>query len=195
LRGAAKASLLDSYATERGLADHHALEVSDDVHGMVMQLVALCRDGGFPSLPPQDPAKHMAGVRRRLMLDVSYAGSTLVGQAGAVVDGPEPGRRFPARHRLRGTGHHLIVFGETCLDALLARWGQLVSIVDGAGAQFDATVADLPGGGVILVRPDGFIGFRAAPADETAMAALDSHLASYLVSDAGAIDDFAIAAA
>jgi hypothetical protein len=133
-------------ATERGLADHHALEVSDDVRGMVMQLVALCRDGGFASLPPQDPAKHMAGVRRRLMLAVSYAGSTLVGQAGAVVDGPEPGLRFPARHRLRGTGHHLIVFGETCPDALLARWGQLVSIVDGAGAQFDATEADLPGG-------------------------------------------------
>jgi 2-polyprenyl-6-methoxyphenol hydroxylase-like FAD-dependent oxidoreductase len=33
LRGAAKPSLLDSYATERGLADHHVLEVSDDVHG------------------------------------------------------------------------------------------------------------------------------------------------------------------
>jgi hypothetical protein len=58
-----------------------------------------------------------------------------------------------------------------------------------------ATEAGVPARGVILVRPDGFIGFRAAPADETAMAALDSHLASYLVSDAGAIDDFAIAAA
>ena len=38
LRGAAKPSLLDSYATERGLADHHVLEVSDDVHGLVMEL-------------------------------------------------------------------------------------------------------------------------------------------------------------
>jgi len=31
------------------------------------------------------------------------------------------------------------------------------------------------------VRPDGFIGFRAAPADAATMAALDAHLASYLI--------------
>jgi hypothetical protein len=196
LRGAAKPSLLDSYATERGLADHHALEVSDAVHGLVMQLVAVCRDGGFPSLPPEDPAKHLAGLRRRLMLDVSYAGSKLVGHAGAVPDGPAPGLRFPACHRLHGTGHHLIVFGEApCLEPLRARWGQLVSIVDAAGAGLDAIEAGVPKGGAILVRPDGFIGFRAAPADETTMDALDSHLASYLVADAGATQDLAAAEA
>jgi hypothetical protein len=39
----------------------------------------------------------------------------------------------------------------------------------------------VPNGGAILVRPDGFIGFRAAPADETAMDALDAHLTTYLV--------------
>jgi hypothetical protein len=33
------------------------------------------------------------------------------------------------------------------------------------------------------VRPDGFFGFRAGPADEAAMAALDAHLARYLVPD------------
>ena len=36
-------------------------------------------------------------------------------------------------------------------------------------------------GGAILVRRDGFIGFRAAPADETTMDALDAHLTTYLV--------------
>ena len=41
LRGVAKPSLLDSYATERGFADHHALKVPDDVHGAVMRLVAM----------------------------------------------------------------------------------------------------------------------------------------------------------
>ena len=195
LRGAAKPSLLDSYATERGLADHHALEVSDDVHGLVMRLVAVCRDGGFPNLPPEDPATELAGVRRRLMLDVSYAGSMLVGQAGAMLDGPGPGLRFPACHRLRGTGHHLIVFGEASrLDALRARWGELVSIIDAAGAGFDAIAAGVPQGGAILVRPDGFIGFRAAPADEATMAALDAHLASYLIADAGATPALAAAA-
>ena len=50
MRGAAKPSLLDSYATERGLADHHVLEVSDEVHGLVMGLVAMCEGGGVPRI-------------------------------------------------------------------------------------------------------------------------------------------------
>jgi hypothetical protein len=182
VRGAAKPSLLDSYATERGVADHHVLEVSDEVHSLVMDLVAMCDGGGAPTLPQGDPAQNVAAARRRSMLDVSYAGSALVGQAGAVVEGPSPGDRFPARHRLSGTCHHLIVFGGAPrLDYLRARWNKLVSIVDASSAHFDAAVAGVPNGGAILVRPDGFIGFRAAPADETTMDALDAHLATYLV--------------
>jgi hypothetical protein len=184
VRGAAKPSLLDSYATERGGADQHVLEVSDEVHGLVMELVAMCDGDRMPDLPPGDPAAEVAAARRRSMLDVSYAGSPLVGQAGAAAEGPSPGDRFPARHRLSGTCHHLIVFGKTPrLDDLRTRWGTLVSIVDAARAQLDATEAGVPDGGAVLVRPDGFIGFRAAPADETTMAALDAHLATYLLPD------------
>ena len=51
VRGAAKPSLLDSYATERGGADHHVLEVSDEVHSLVMDLVAMCDGGGAATLP------------------------------------------------------------------------------------------------------------------------------------------------
>ena len=182
LHGAAKPSLVGSYATERGLADRHVLEVSDEVHSLVMGLVAMCHGGGEPSVPQGDPAQQRAGVRKRLMLDVSYAGSPLIGQAGAVVAGPSPGERFPSRHRLSGTGHHLIVFGTAPrLDHLRARWEKLVSIVDATNLHFDATEAGVPNGGAILVRPDGFIGFRAAPANETTMDALDTHLATYLV--------------
>jgi 2-polyprenyl-6-methoxyphenol hydroxylase-like FAD-dependent oxidoreductase len=188
LRGTAKPSLLGSYAIERGLADRHVLEVSDQVHSLVMGLVAMCHGEGEPSVPQgDDPTQKVAGVRRRLMLDVSYAGSPLVGQAGAVIAGPSPGERFPSCHRLRGTGHHLIVFGAAPrLDHLRARWNKLVSIGDAANAHFDATEAGVPDGGAILVRPDGFIGFRAAPVDETTMAALDDHLATYLVPQGGA---------
>jgi 2-polyprenyl-6-methoxyphenol hydroxylase-like FAD-dependent oxidoreductase len=60
----------------------------------------------------------------------------------------EPSLRPTPHHRLRG-----------------ARRSDLVSIVDAADARFDATEAGVPAGGAILVRPDGFIGFRAAPAD------------------------------
>jgi hypothetical protein len=177
VRGAAKPSLLDSYAIERGVADHHVLEVSDEVHSLVMDLVAMCDDGGTPTLPQGDPAQNLGAARRRSMLDISYAGSALVGQAGTVAEGPSPGDRFPACHRLSGTWHHLIVFGKAPrLDYLRARWDKLVSIVDASTAHFDAIEAGVPDGGAILVRPDGFIGFRAAPADETTMGALDAHL-------------------
>jgi 2-polyprenyl-6-methoxyphenol hydroxylase-like FAD-dependent oxidoreductase len=188
VRGAAKPSLLDSYATEREGADRHVLDVSDEIHNLVVELVAMCAGGGVPSLPQGDPAQNLAALRRRSMLDVSYAGSALVGQAGSVVARPSPGDRFPACQHLSGTCHHLIVFGEAPrLDHLRARWDKLVSIVDASSAHFRATEAGVPNGGAILVRPDGFIGFRAAPADETTMAALDAHLTTYLVPDVGAI--------
>jgi hypothetical protein len=87
LHGAAKPSLLDSYPTERGLADHLVLEASAEVHGLVAGLVSMCRAGGAPNVPRGDPAQNLAGLRRRLMLDVSYAGSTLAGA-------PAPGEHF-----------------------------------------------------------------------------------------------------
>src|SRR6185436_11515714 len=65
IRGAARPSLLDSYAIERGIADRHVLEVSDETHSLVMDLVAMCRGGGAPTVPPSDPAKDMAAARRR----------------------------------------------------------------------------------------------------------------------------------
>lgn len=123
VRGAAKPSLLDSYVTERALADHDVLEVSDETHRLVMGLVAMCEGGRLPALQPGDAAQNVAKVRRRLMLDVSYAGSALVGQASVIVEGPSPGERFPASHRLGGTGHHLLVFGGAPrLGYLRMRW-------------------------------------------------------------------------
>jgi 2-polyprenyl-6-methoxyphenol hydroxylase-like FAD-dependent oxidoreductase len=177
LRGAAKPSLLESYAIERGLADRHVLEVSNEVHGLVIQLVAMCAGGGTPSLPPeQDPAAALAGLRKRSMLDVSYFGSPLIdaGSLGA-------GGRFADWRRLKGSSHHLVVFGDAPrLGDFRARWGALAAVVDGRQAKLDPVRAGLPEGGVVLVRPDGFIGFRRDAADEASMKALDAHLATYL---------------
>jgi hypothetical protein len=182
LRGMARPVLLDSYAIERSMADRHALEVSNDIHAGVAELVATCAAGGTPSVPPSTADQIVAATRRRSMLDISYAGSPLVGQAGEDSGSPTPGERFPANLRLRGESHRLLVFGKAPdLKRMRARWDGLVKIVDASADGFDATEAGAPNGGAVLVRPDGFIGFRAAPANETTMAALDAHLERYLV--------------
>ena len=70
-----------------------------------------------------------------------------------------------------------------------------VSIVDASTTQFDATAAGVPNGGAILVRPDGFVGFRVNPGDETTMDALDAHLTTYLIPNVAATSARATAAA
>jgi 2-polyprenyl-6-methoxyphenol hydroxylase-like FAD-dependent oxidoreductase len=186
-RGAAKPSLLDSYAIERGMADRHALDVSNDIHAHIIKLVGMCAVGETPNVPPSTADEIIATSRRRSMLDISYAGSPLIGQAGEGSGSRAPGERFPANLRLRGESHHLLVFGAAPgLDGIRTRWDGLVTIVDGSAGGFDAAEAVAPDGGAVLIRPDGFIGFRAAPANEATIAALDAHLASYLIPADGA---------
>ena len=107
LRGAAMPTLLASYATERSLADHHVLKVSDSVHRRVMDLVAACAGGGVPTVTPPSRAQMRELARSRAMLDVTYAGSELVGEyIGPSVPtphAPAPGALFPDRIRLTGT--------------------------------------------------------------------------------------------
>ncbi|HEX2526617.1 MAG TPA: FAD-dependent monooxygenase [Geminicoccus sp.] len=183
LQGSARPILLDSYAIERSLADHHVLDVSDRTHRHVMDLLAMLAQGQVPEPDAPDAARDLAGQRTRAMLDVSYAGSPLVGDhpPGARSAEPAPGSRFPDRARLAGTRHHLLVFGTADLEPLRRRWSGLVEILDGAASGFDATRAGVSDGGAVLIRPDGMIGFRASPADGLGLAALDAHLASYLV--------------
>jgi 2-polyprenyl-6-methoxyphenol hydroxylase-like FAD-dependent oxidoreductase len=186
-RGAAKPSLLDSYAIERGMADRHALDVSNDIHAHIIKLVGMCAVGETTNVPPSTADEIIATSRRRSMLDISYAGSPLIGKAGEGCGSPAPGERFPASLRLRGDSHHLLVFGAARgLDGIRTRWDGLVTIVDGSAGGFDAAEAGAPDGGAVLIRPDGFIGFRAAPANEATIAALDAHLASYLIPADGA---------
>jgi 2-polyprenyl-6-methoxyphenol hydroxylase-like FAD-dependent oxidoreductase len=180
LRGSAMPSLLDSYAFERGLADRHVLQVSHEIHGMIMQLVETCRAGGPLSLPAQAPAEALLGLRKRSMLDVSYKGSLLTDR-GAGETEPAPGARFPGWCDLDGATHHLVFSGGAPgLDDFRERWDGLVSIVDWTGEGPLSKQAGLAEGGLVLVRPDGFIGFRRAATDEKSMKALDTHLSSYV---------------
>jgi hypothetical protein len=81
--------------------------------------------------------------------------------------------------------HHVLVFGPVADAGSLARlgrrWSELVEVFQDPGV--DPARAGVPTGGVVLIRPDGHIGFRSPSADAGALAALESHLSSYLTPD------------
>ena len=181
LRGRGRPGLLESFAVERLAADRHVLMVSDRLHQLAYRAVESARTGIVPA--PPTPAEVAAMVRSRSMLDVSYAGSPLVGEypAGTWTPmTPAPGDRYPDRAALAGTGHHLLLFGDAedaGIARLRRRWRGLVEISHATG---DPRRAGLATAGAVLVRPDGHIGFRTT-ADSAGLAALDSHLDSYLI--------------
>ena len=100
------------------------------------------------------------------MIDVDYAGSALIAdyeRSGAGIEGPHPGQRYPDWERSSvATSHHVLVFGPvtdaTSLARLGRRWSKLVQISH--DPRVDPVRAGVPAGGVIMVRPDGHIGFR-----------------------------------
>ncbi len=181
LRGRGRPRLLESFAAERLAADRHVLMVSDRLHQLAYRAVESARTGIVPA--PPTPAEVAAMVRSRSMLDVSYAGSSLVGEYPTGTETPmtpAPGDRYPDRAALAGTGHHLLLFGaaeDAGIMRLRRRWRGLVEISHATG---DPRRAGLATGGAVLVRPDGHIGFR-TPANAAGLGALDSHLDSYLI--------------
>lgn len=176
LHGHGRNVLLDSYAIERGMADQHAVATSDLAHAGVMAAQADLAGGRTVTVPPADAERDRQVMRSRSMLDVSYHGSPLVAEGAT-------GERYPDRCRLAGTCHHLVCFGARpdAIDAFARRWDGLVEIVDGTAAGLDPARAGIDGSGVVLVRPDGYIGFRAAPTDNSTVEAAGAHLERYLV--------------
>jgi 2-polyprenyl-6-methoxyphenol hydroxylase-like FAD-dependent oxidoreductase len=178
LRGRGRRCLLDSFASERLAADHHVLEVSDRLHAMAHAAVEGARTGARAA--PPTPGQVAALVRSRTMLDVSYAGSPLVGEYVAPGSEPSrdpvPGDRYPDRAAL-GTSHQLLLFGvggDADVARLRGRWHDLVDVIDAGGTRSRA-------GDAVLVRPDGYVGFCSSTADAAALAAVDAHLDSYLI--------------
>ena len=181
LRGAAKPSLCSTATrSSAGSRTITCWRSRIEIHTFIMQLVAMCADGE----PKIEPAGSRSRPRRTK--EALHARRLLRGQS-AGRGGGGSNRQAGARRAVpcgaspeRGT-HHLVVFGEASgLREFRARWEKIAPIVDGAAAGLDAAEAGVPNGGAVLVRPDGFIGFRAAPADDAAMKDLDAHLATYL---------------
>ena len=181
LRGRARPGLLASFASERLAADRHVLEVSDRLHKLAYRAVEAARTGIAPAPPTPQQAADM--LQSRSMLDTSYAASPIVGEYPARTQTgttPAPGDRYPDRAALTGTGHHLLLFGmpeDARIQWLRRNWRGLVDV---SHATAGAERAGLSGPGLVLVRPDGHIGFR-APAGPDGLNALDAHLNSYLV--------------
>jgi 2-polyprenyl-6-methoxyphenol hydroxylase-like FAD-dependent oxidoreductase len=188
LRGEAPRSLLDDYAVERAIADRHVLDISDAVHTGILGLADAVHQGREPPAANTDPVTAALERNSRVMIDLDYAGSPLVsdhGASGATIAEPHPGQRYPDWSRFGGVAHHALVFGPVpdaaSLGRLGRRWTGLVEFFH--DPDVDPARAGIPTGGIALIRPDGHIGFRSPTNDAEALAALDQHLSSYLISD------------
>jgi 2-polyprenyl-6-methoxyphenol hydroxylase-like FAD-dependent oxidoreductase len=188
LRGHGRHSLLDDYAVERKIADRHVLEVSDDVHRSVVDIADTVRQGREVAAEHVDPVAMALQRNAHAMIDIDYAGSPLVadhGQSGADMVEPHPGQRYPDWTRFGDTSHHVLVFGPVTdgegLAGLGRRWAKCVEISH--NPDVNPARAGIGSGGMVLIRPDGHIGFRIRSADVGAIAALDRHLSSYLIPD------------
>ena len=186
LRGHARQSLLDGYMVERLMADRHVLDVSDQVHTSIVDVADAIREGRELHPAVIGPIAAALQCNARAMIDIDYSGSRLVADYGRTETGinePHPGQRYPDWTRLGGTSHDVLVFGPVedaaSLVQLGRRWSKLVQISHDPGV--DPVRAGIPAGGVIMIRPDGHVGFRSPSAQTGALAALDRHLSSYLI--------------
>ena len=189
LRGHARRSLLDDYTVERQIADRHVLDVSDQVHTLDRRR---CRRRP-PA--PRGPGRGRGSDRRRTvrnsraMIDVDYAGSPLVvDQARQAA--PAPAAHIPGSGTPTGRAFGGNVAPRARLRNRRGRRRRSRGSADAGPSSsqithnpsVDPVRAGLPTGGVVMIRPDGHIGFRlpVRPAP-SAFTALDRHLSSYLI--------------
>jgi hypothetical protein len=96
-----------------------------------------------------------------------------------------PSRLSAQNDRMARNDVLVLVFGPVtdaeAVARLGRRWSKRVEISNDPCV--DPVRAGVPTGGLVLIRPDGHIGFRFPSADAGALAALDRHLSSYLIPD------------
>ena len=177
-------------AIERGVT---VTKLDLDSNGVLAELMHA--EGGIETVHARevpvenvDPVAEALQRNARAMLDVDYAGSPLVNDYAenrSDLAEPHPGQRYPDWAQFGGTSYHLLVFGAaTDAEALAGfgrRWTKCVKISYNPDVRRER--AGLLTDGIVLIRPDGHIGFRFPAADAAALAALDRHLSSYLIPD------------
>lgn len=185
-QGLGRSVLLDAYEMERQCAANQVLASADAARNMYYRLVEMAATGQKITPPPRDDSHPVTAPS---MLDLSWPDSPIVGEltTGAARSLPRPGQRFRDRTKLHGTKHHLLVFEGTNnavpdLEQFRQRWSRQVETLNGneLGAEVAAR-AGLDAGGAVLVRPDGFVGYRTDVWNPAALAALDAHLEKQLV--------------
>ncbi len=176
LRQKAHAGLLHTYVLERRPADERSLAISDAGHHRIMNApdagtaVSPGPERAVATGPPVDPRPMI------LMLDEHYEGSPLVGArvANEATVGTQlvPGSVFPDFSCPATPGHVLYLGpGATAPGEFIDRWREIIDLFDPPPC--------VPPDHLVLVRPDGFIGFVGTPADAAAFAQLDGMLSSW----------------
>ena len=189
LRGHARRSLLDDYAAERRIADRHVLDVSDQVHTSIIDIADAAPAGPRGACRGRGPDHGRAAAQRarhdRRRLRGQPARRRLRGEAGQAPRGRIPGSATPTGRSSVERRTTCWCFGPVTDAASLARlgrrWSTLVQIAHNPSV--DPVRAGVPAGGVVMIRPDGHIGFRFPSTQAGALTALDHHLASYLIPD------------
>lgn len=156
VRGHGNETLLDSYSAERMPVIRSVIETTDlmtKAMGTSNRFAEMVRDAVMPAISHMDAFQH-AFVRRLSELGITYQGSRIVDGTGeryfddSLRGGQGIGSRFL-----------LLLGGDT--EAAMA------DAVKKAGAWFGEAVEvrEMDGGGVKLVRPDGYLAYSGSGAD------------------------------
>ena len=156
---------------ERRIADRHVLDVSDQVHTSIVDMADAARQGREVHAAVVDPITAALVRNARAMIDVDYAGSPLVADhgTGGATAGPHPGQRYPDWTRSAERRTTCWCLAPSPRRVARATGPTLVQArADLSQPGVDPGRAGCPAGGVIMVRPDGHIGFRFPSAEAEA---------------------------